>query len=173
MAGMVDRFLDSWLARVYDLRDPVVQWYRLRFLVPVQAGTPAVTSIFRSGSDYPWAWLGLSWASNRANDHRWIEVQVDSPDFNFLFEPTKLGAFGNPDAAGVVQDVPATLFGPNTQTTFRLLRTTTVDPAETYPGPAVESSVDLLLWGLTLFPKGARREHRILRSNTDPQSEGF
>ncbi|MDD4061826.1 MAG: hypothetical protein PHW08_14145 [Kiritimatiellae bacterium] len=153
--AFVESMIKQWASR-YALRARV---HRVRLTLPVTAGQTSGEVPLDIPTKNPFLWCAFGWGSNRPLEGRYSAIRLQTEQVIFVQNPTLLGAFGGPNGeAGPMPWGPSRIV--NTDrflcTAFRVL---TVDPAEAYPGNAIDSTIDLAFIGFDLIdPKQTPKE---------------
>ena len=128
------------------------RWHPISFildtLVDSQAdGTRAIPE------SRPFVWFTLAYSSIRDYDGHTVRVQwIRTAENTYLHQPALLDAIcGNAGAGPGVGPVGPALISGSVELDVRLQRLIATDAAETYPGPDVDSIIDLVFGGVEII----------------------
>lgn len=142
-------------ARDFYLRARI---YRTRLTLLPTAGNNSGEQPMNIPTETPFLWTQIGWSSQRPREGVYTSIKITSEQVVFTSDPVMLGAFCGPDGTR-----SPCWWGPTkivTTDRFRInaFRETTVDPAETFPGPAVNSLIEVSFFGFDLMPKDSKDE---------------
>jgi len=149
-------YVKDTFAKLSDKFDLRWRSHRMRVSLPPAAGSvPASQPIFNLPTKWPFAVAHVIFVSDRDDDRRIVSFTGGTSQVKFVAEPTKLAAYGWPQGGSSPTDIPIAILVSEDRVEFTLIRDRAPNPADTYPDPKEDSTIDIVLLGAELMHKGS------------------
>lgn len=145
-------------SRQYLLRPRV---YRIRAVVKPAAGSGAPDVPLNLPTSNPFLFCALGWCSSRANEGRYTSFKLETEQVTFMGDPVKLGEFGGPDGGQSPTPWGPSLISKTDRFKVSFVRDQVVDPAETYPGAALPSLIEVAFVGFDCLPRSKDEQAEV------------
>jgi hypothetical protein len=147
---------ESVLADLRTKYDLAWRIYPVGLVVPNDPEAKEVKDSVRVAEGIPFLILAWAWASTRFYDAHRIRAALRIKERTFLDDPRLLGAIGGNQTEGSdLIYVPPAILPCGAEIEVTATAVLAPDPAETYPGPTIDSTIDFCFHGVDLLPKGA------------------
>jgi len=142
-------------SRVYLLRPRV---YRIRATVAAAAGSGAPDVPLNLPTSNPFLFCALGWCSSRPNEGRYTSFKLETEQVSFMGDLVKLGEFGGPNGEWSPTPWGPSIISKTDRFKVSFVREQVVDPAETYPGAALPSLIEVGFIGFDCLPRSAAEQ---------------